>query len=48
MILHWLSECDGEFIFIFLIDQSACYKFNVAKTHYGTDSNCRPTRDRIR
>ena len=26
----------------FFIDQSACYKFNVAKSHCGTGASCRP------
>ena len=25
---------------LFLIDQSACYKFNSVKTHCGTGANC--------
>ena len=36
----------GIYKALFLIDQSACYKFNLAKTHCGTGANCRPTRDR--
>ena len=27
---------------LLLIDQSTCYKFNVAKTHCGTCANCQP------
>ena len=30
------------------VDQSACYKFNVAKTQCGKDANCRLTEDQTR